>query len=123
MSLGAFSVSLTVKDLAASTAFYEALGFAEFHGDRDQGWLIMKSPSAVIGLLQGMFDSNILTFNPGWNSDAQPLQDFEDVRGIQARLKAAGITLVTEADPATTGPANCMVTDPDGNTILIDQHV
>ena len=83
----------------------------------------MKSPSAVIGLFQGMFDSNILTFNPGWNSDAQPLQDFEDVRGIQARLKAAGITLVAEADPATTGPASCMVTDPDGNTILIDQHV
>ncbi len=122
MDLGTFSVSLTVKDLSASRAFYEKLGFVVFHGDASQNWLIMKSPTCVIGLFQGMFDKNMLTFNPGWDSSAQPLPSFADVREIQKRLKAEGIALVTEADEATTGPASCMVIDPDGNPILIDQH-
>lgn len=123
MKLGAFSISLNVKDIHASKTFYETLGFSVFHGNIDQNWLIMKNDSATIGLFQGMFDSNIMTFNPGWDKDAQPMETFDDVRAIQAKLKEAGITLLVEADPNSSGPANCMVTDPDGNQILLDQHV
>ena len=123
MELGAFSVSLAVKDLSASQAFYEKLGFELFHGEASQGWLIMKSPSCVIGLFQGMFDQNILTFNPGWNDSAQPLDNFTDVREIQRKLKADGVEFATEADETTSGPASFVIIDPDGNTILVDQHV
>ena len=123
MELGNFSVSLAVKDLAASRGFYEKLGFEVFGGDQGQGWLIMKSPNCVIGLFQGMFEKNTLTFNPGWDATGQALDAFTDVREIQRRLKAEGITPVSEADEATTGPASCIVIDPDGNPILIDQHV
>lgn len=123
MELGTFSVSLAVKDLHASKAFYEKLGFAEFMGNSSQNWLIMKNGPNVIGLFQGMFDKNLLTFNPGWDSNAKPLPTFTDVREIQRRLKAAGVSLVTEADESSTGPASLMVTDPDGNQILLDQHV
>ena len=123
MELGAFSVSLAVKDLAVSQAFYEKLGFEVFHGEASQGWLIMKSPSCVIGLFQGMFDQNILTFNPGWNDSAQPLDTFTDVREIQRKLKQDGIEFATEADETTSGPASFVIMDPDGNTILVDQHV
>ncbi|MEM7445511.1 MAG: VOC family protein, partial [Pseudomonadota bacterium] len=123
MELGNFSVSLAVKDLAASQAFYEKLGFEVFGGVAEQGWLIMKSPSCVIGLFQGMFEKNTLTFNPGWDSSGQTLESFTDVREIQKKLKADGVELVSEADETTTGPASCIVIDPDGNPILIDQHV
>lgn len=123
MELGAFSVSLAVKDIEASKQFYEKLGFTVFHGNQSQNWLIMKNGEHVIGLFQGMFEKNILTFNPGWNQDAQPLGEFTDVREVQRDLKARGLTLVAEADESTTGPASLMVLDPDGNTILIDQHV
>ncbi len=123
MDLGNFSLSLSVKDLARSRAFYEALGFEVFGGDPEQGWLILKSPSCTLGLFQGMFEKNTLTFNPGWDADAQPLEDFTDLREIQRRLKAEGLTLVEEADEAGSGPAHCLVVDPDGNPILIDQHV
>jgi len=123
MELGAFSVSLAVKDLAASREFYQKLGFAVFHGEATQNWLILKNGDTVIGLFQGMFDKNILTFNPGWDAAAQPLPTFTDVREIQRRLKAQGVEFVTQADEATTGPASLMVLDPDGNPILIDQHV
>ena len=123
MELGAFSVSLAVKDLAASRRFYEALGFTPFHGDAAQNWLILKNGSHVIGLFQGMFDKNILTFNPGWDQAAQPLPSFTDVRELQRRLKQAGLKLMTEADESTQGPASIMLTDPDGNMILVDQHV
>lgn len=123
MQLGAFSVSLAVKDLAASRAFYEKLGFNDMGGDAGQGWLILRNGDTVIGLFQGMFDNNILTFNPGWDQSAQPLQDYQDVRDIQQRLKSQGLELQTEADPGGQGPASLMLTDPDGNTILIDQHV
>ncbi len=123
MSLGCFSVSLAVKDLAASKNFYETLGFSIFHGMEDQGWLIMKCGSATVGLFQGMFEGNILTFNPGWDENAQPVADYTDVRDVQQRLKSAGVALTSEADTATTGPASCTLTDPDGNVILIDQHV
>lgn len=123
MELGAFSVSLAVKDLSASQAFYEKLGFEVFHGEASQGWLIMKSPSCVIGLFQGMFDQNILTFNPGWNDSAQPLDTFTDVREIQRKLKGDGIEFATEADETTSGPASFVIVDPDGNPILVDQHV
>ncbi|MCY3901648.1 MAG: VOC family protein [Caldilineaceae bacterium] len=123
MELGAFSVSLAVKDLSVSQAFYEKLGFEVFHGEASQGWLIMKSPSCVIGLFQGMFDQNILTFNPGWNDSAQPLDTFTDVREIQRKLKEDGIEFATEADETTSGPASFVIMDPDGNTILVDQHV
>lgn len=123
MDLGAFSISLSVKDLAASRAFYEKLGFSVFGGDASQGWLIMKQGSRVIGLFQGMFEGNMLTFNPGWDSDAQTLPSFTDVREIQRRLKAQGIVFVQEADESTSGPAHFVVVDPDGNTILVDQHV
>ena len=123
MELGAFSVSLAVKDIAASKAFYEKLGFAEFGGNAAQHWLIMKNGSHVIGLFQGMFDRNILTFNPGWNSDAQALEKFTDVRALQKQLKAQGLTLTTQADEAGSGPASFTLLDPDGNPVLVDQHV
>jgi catechol 2,3-dioxygenase-like lactoylglutathione lyase family enzyme len=123
MQLGNFSVSLTVKDIAVSTTFYEKLGFTIFHGDISQNWLIMKNGNCTIGLFQGMFDKNILTFNPGWDANARPLDDFEDARDIQRQLKSEGIELQTEVDENTTGPARFMVVDPDGNPILIDQHV
>jgi lactoylglutathione lyase len=123
MELGAFSISLTVKDIAKSKAFYELLGFTQFHGDQAQGWLIMANGSTKIGLFQGMFEGNIMTFNPGWDQNAQPVEGFTDVRAIQAKLKNAGVALMTEADSTTTGPASAMLQDPDGNTILLDQHV
>jgi catechol 2,3-dioxygenase-like lactoylglutathione lyase family enzyme len=123
MDLGAFSVSLAVKDLAASRAFYEALGFEAFHGDAAQGWLILKNGDHVIGLFQGMFERNIMTFNPGWDSNAQPVAPFTDVREIQRQLKAAGIAFEQEADEGTSGPASFIVVDPDGNQVLVDQHV
>lgn len=122
MSLGAFSVSLAVKDLAASRAFYEKLGFAAMGGD-GKGWLILQNGTTTIGLFQGMFDKNILTFNPGWNHRTETLPDFEDVRDLQRRLIAAGITPVMAADENTTGPASFVIVDPDGNSILFDQHV
>ena len=121
---GAFSISLTVKDLAVSRSFYETLGFEAFAGDPAQGWQMMRNRDAVIGLFQGMFDKNMLTFNPGWTAAGQTDQSpFEDVRDLQARLKAAGITLASETDPDGHGPASIMLEDPDGNPILIDQHV
>ncbi len=123
MDLGSFSVSLAVQDIAVSKAFYEKLGFEAFGGDASEGWLIMKCPSCVIGLFQGMFEKNILTFNPGWDSSAQPLDSFTDVREIQERLKADGIEFASEADETTTGPASFVIVDPDGNPILVDQHV
>jgi len=123
MELGAFSISLAVKDIAASRAFYEKLGFKAFHGDITQNWLILKNGDVVIGLFQGMFDKNILTFNPGWDSNAQLLDTFTDVRELQRQLKAQGVTLVSEADESTQGPASFIAEDPDGNPILFDQHV
>ncbi len=123
MDLGAFSISLAVKDIAASRAFYEKLGFEVFGGDQTQRWLIIKNGTTLVGLFEGMFEKNMLTFNPGWDSEARALPSFTDVRQIQARLKAQGVALEQEADPATTGPAHLVVTDPDGNPILIDQHV
>ena len=122
MELGAFSVSLAVKDIAASKAFYEKLGFSVFGGDMSQNWLILKNADVVIGLFQGMFDKNMLTFNPGWDGNAQPLDSFTDVRQLQRELKAAGLGLTTEADESTTGPASFTLVDPDGNPILFDQH-
>ena len=123
MELGAFSISLAVKDIQASKDFYEKLGFQPFHGDITQNWLIMKNGDHVIGLFQGMFEKNILTFNPGWDMDAQPLDTFTDVRELRRQLKAQGMVLLSEADADTTGPASMMVEDPDGNPILLDQHV
>ncbi len=123
MELGAFSVSLAVKDIEASKLFYEKLGFAVFAGDQSHNWLIMKNGDHAIGLFQGMFDKNILTFNPGWNSHAQPLREFMDVRELQRQFKDRGVNLMSEADESSTGPASFMVVDPDGNTILVDQHV
>ncbi len=122
MELGVFSVSLAVKDLQASKAFYEKLGFSVFAGN-GQNWQILKNGTTVIGLFQGMFEKNILTFNPGWNSDAQVVDGFTDVRELQRQLKAQGVTLMTEADETTTGPASFIAVDPDGNPILVDQHV
>ena len=123
MDLGAFSVSLAVKDIAASRAFYEKLGFKPFAGDAAQNWLILKNGSHVIGLFQGMFEKNILTFNPGWDSNARKLDSFTDIRDLQRQLKAQGIQLQQEADESTTGPASFIAVDPDGNPILFDQHV
>jgi catechol 2,3-dioxygenase-like lactoylglutathione lyase family enzyme len=123
MKLGAFSVSLNVKDIHASKSFYENLGFHVFGGDISQNWLIMKNGSCTIGLFQGMFEKNLLTFNPGWDQDANKLDSFTDVRKIQQQLKSKGITMQAEADEKTTGPASFMITDPDGNPILVDQHV
>jgi catechol 2,3-dioxygenase-like lactoylglutathione lyase family enzyme len=122
MKLGAFSISLSVKNIKASKEFYEKLGFSVFAGDMENGYLIMKNGNALIGLFQGMFEGNILTFNPGWDENAKNTEDFEDVREIQKRLKKENITFTTEADEQTSGPASFMVTDPDGNVILIDQH-
>ena len=122
MKLGAFSVSLAVKDIAASRAFYEKLGFTVFGGDQSQNWLILKNEETIIGLFQGMFEGNILTFNPGWDSNAKNLAEFVDVREIQRALKAQGVQFVSEADESTVGPASFIVTDPDGNQILVDQH-
>ena len=123
MSIGAFSLSLAVKDIKRSLEFYQKLGFSKFHGEIDQGWLILSDGDTKIGLFQGMFEKNMLTFNPGWSSEAQTLESFTDVRDIQKRLKADGIACVTEADETTSGPASFMILDPDGNPVLIDQHV
>jgi lactoylglutathione lyase len=123
MNLGAFSVSLAVKDIQASKAFYEKLGFKAFHGDIAQNWVILKNGEHVIGLFQGMFEGNILTFNPGWDQNAQKVDIFTDIRELQRQLKAQGVELASEADESTTGPANFMLMDPDGNLILVDQHV
>ena len=123
MELGNFSVSLAVKDIEDSKRFYEKLGFTVFAGDQTQNWLIMKNGEHAIGLFQGMFEKNILTFNPGWDSDAQPLKEFTDVRELQRQLKDRGVDMILEADERTTGPASLMIVDPDGNTILFDQHV
>jgi len=123
MELGAFSISLTVKDLAASRKFYEKFGFKSFAGNPSQNWLILKNGDHVIGLFQGMFEKNILTFNPGWDQNAQKLAAFTDVRELQRQLKAQGVQLVNEADEKTTGPASFIAVDPDGNRILVDQHV
>ena len=123
MKLGAFSISLSVKDLTASKTFYENLGFSEFAGGMNQNYLIMKNGNALIGLFHGMFENNILTFNPGWDENAKMLDTFDDVRKIQQDLKAKGVKIVTEADEKNSGPASLVVVDPDGNMILLDQHV
>jgi len=123
LNLGAFSISLTVKDIEASQRFYEKFGFKVFGGDAAQNWLILKNGDHVIGLFQGMFERNMLTFNPGWDSDAQQLATFTDIRELQRQLKAQGVQLQQEADENTTGPASFIAIDPDGNPILVDQHV
>ena len=123
MQLGAFSVSLAVKDLEASRAFYEKFGFTTMGGNAGQGWLILKNGDHVIGLFQGMFEKNMLTFNPGWDQNAQRLPGFTDVRELQRTLKAQGVVFAQEADESTTGPASFVAVDPDGNPILVDQHV
>lgn len=123
MQLGNFSVSLTVKDIAKSREFYEKLGFRVFGGDQAKNWLILQNGTSTIGLFQGVFEKNIMTFNPGWDRSGNSLPDFDDVRDIQKKLKAAGLKLESEADESTTGPAGLMLMDPDGNPILIDQHV
>lgn len=123
MKLGAFSVSLSVKDIKASKEFYEKLGFSVFAGDIKQNYLIMKNEETIIGLFQGMFENNILTFNPGWDSNANQLEKFDDVREIQKHLKENNVKIENEVEPNTKGPANITIVDPDGNVILIDQHV
>lgn len=123
MELGAFSISLAVKDIEASRKFYEKFGFKAFGGDAAKKWLILKNGNHVIGLFQGMFEKNILTFNPGWDSNAKQLAAFTDVRELQRQLKVLGVQLVNEADETTTGPASFIAVDPDGNPILVDQHV
>ena len=123
MELGAFSISLAVKDIKASKDFYEKLGFKIVDGDLAENWLIMRNGDHAIGLFQGMFKRNMLTFNPGWDQDANPLKSFVDIREIQRQLKASGVEFVDEADQGTTGPASFIVVDPDGNPILVDQHV
>lgn len=123
MQLGAFSISLAVKDLAASQAFYQKLGFAVIGGQADQNWLILRNPDAVtIGLFQGMFERNMLTFNPGWDSQCRDLEHYTDVRVLQQQLQAQGLVPTERADPASTGPASLVLVDPDGNPVLIDQH-
>lgn len=122
-SLGAFSVSLSVKDIHASIDFYGKFGFELFHGDPAQNWAILKNGTTVIGLFQGMFEGNLLTFNPGWDANANPLSEFTDIREIQRRLKEQGVPLTSEADESSAGPASLTVTDPDGNVLLLDQHV
>ena len=122
MELGAFSISLTVKDIEASRAFYEKFGFKVFGGDASQGWLILKNGDCLIGIFKGMFEKNMLTFTPGWDINAQNLGAFTDVRELQRQLKAQGVTLLSEADESTTGPASFVAVDPDGNPILVDQH-
>ena len=123
MELGTFSISLNVKDLEVSKSFYEKLGFKVFGGDMAQNWLIMKNGDHTIGLFQGMFEKNIMTFNPGWDKNGNTLDAFTDVRSLQREIKARGIKIEPEADESTTGPASFIVIDPDGNPILIDQHV
>ncbi|MBL4604960.1 MAG: VOC family protein [Flavobacteriaceae bacterium] len=123
MKLGAFSISLNVKDIHASKQFYKTLGFTVFAGDIERNYLIMKNGNSLVGLFQGMFDKNILTFNPGWDESAKKLDSFKDVREIQKHLKKNNLNLEQEADETTTGPASMVLMDPDGNTILIDQHV
>ena len=123
MRLGNFSVSLAVKDIAASRAFYEKLGFKTMGGNQAQNWLILQNDTSTIGLFQGMFEKNMLTFNPGWDRSANTLPEFDDVREIQRHLKSQGVSLKSEADEASTGPASLIVVDPDGNPILLDQHV
>lgn len=123
MQLGAFSISLTVKDLEKSKAFYEGLGFSDLGGSGADGWAILKNGETVIGLFQGMFEKNMLTFNPGWDQSAQKLDEFQDVRELQKELKAKGYVFEAEADETTTGPASLVLIDPDGNPVLIDQHV
>lgn len=122
MKLGAFSISLSVKGLKTSKEFYEKLGFTAFAGSMEQNYLIMKNENALIGLFQGMFKGNILTFNPGWDENAGNVENFDDIRNIQEHLKTSGLTLISEADTNTEGPASLMLTDPDGNMILLDQH-
>lgn len=122
MDLGAFSISLAVKDLATSRAFYEALGFEQIGGTPEHNYLILRNGEAVVGLFQGMFEQNILTFNPGWAGDGQHPEEYTDVRELQRRLEAAGLELTTRADESSTGPAHLTLVDPDGNPILIDQH-
>jgi len=123
MKLGAFSISLTVKDIHKSKAFYEKLGFEAVGGNIEQRWLVLRSGTTVIGLFQGMFPKNMLTFNPGWSQTKEALEEFDDVREIQKRLEASEIKFATKADPASTGPASFVIADPDGNPILFDQHV
>ena len=123
MKLGAFSVSLSVKDLAASKAFYEKLGFGPVGGNEEQNWLILQNDTTTIGLFHGMFEGNILTFNPGWNSKKKRVEGFQDVRELQVLLKSRGVELITEADESGSGPASLTLVDPDGNAILLDQHV
>ena len=123
MDLGAFSISLAVKDIGASKEFYERLGFEVFGGDASQNWLVMKNGDKVIGLFQGMFEKNTLTFNPGWDSNARELDTYTDVRELQRQLKEQGVEIISEADESTSGPASFIAVDPDGNPILVDQHV
>ena len=123
MKLGAFSISLAVKDLDASRSFYEKFGFEVAGGDASQNWLILRNGETTIGLFQGMFEQNILTFNPGWDSQANPLSSFTDVRELQRQLKSEGVVLMQEADESTSGPASLVAVDPDGNPVLVDQHV
>ena len=123
MELGAFSISLSVRNIEKSRTFYEKFGFKVIGGDASQNWLILKNGSHVIGLFQGMFEKNMLTFNPGWDSNANKLDTFTDIRDLQRQLKAQDVNLVTEADETTTGPASFIAIDPDGNPILVDQHV
>ena len=123
MELGAFSISLAVKDLQASKSFYELFGFEVFGGDESQNWLIMKNGACVIGLFQGMFEKNMLTFNPGWDREARELESFTDVCHLQHQLRDKGVEFINQADESTSGPASFMVVDPDGNPILVDQHV
>ena len=123
MRLGAFSISLSVKDISTSKEFYENLGFKVFAGALEKNYLIMKNEHSLIGLFQGMFENNVITFNPGWDNDASMLESFDDLREIQKQLKEKGVTLLSEVDESTTGPGSFMLVDPDGNSILIDQHV
>lgn len=123
MQLGSFSVSLAVKDIHASKAFYEKLGFEEVSGHLEQNWIVLRNGDVKIGLFQGMFERNMMTFNPGWSKDKETLPDFQDVRELQRTLKARGLTLATEADESTQGPAHFVLVDPDGNPLLFDQHV
>ena len=123
MELGAFSISLAVKDINASKAFYEKLGFKAFMGDSSQNWLILRNGAHVIGLFQGMFERNTLTFNPGWDQSTKKLDTFTDARELQKQLKAQSVEFISEADESTTGPTSFMVLDPDGNPILVDQHI
>ena len=123
MNLGTLSLSLAVKEIEVSRAFYEKLGFITVGGDASQNWLIIRNNQHTIGLFQGMFEKNVITFNPGWDAQCEPLESFTDIRDIQKRLKASGVDLLEEVDESTTGAASCMLFEPDGNPILIDQHI